>query len=184
MSEFFFWMGKLLEVFPVQSATQVEKPNALGSISVHPSRPGEELYLVFAKISKGIKMCCVSNCQRTWSRMIKSHCRESNSVLLRRSSAGLSLNLPRVTHGALAFGWAQHSGKRKMWFRTTRGKCRRARGKRLWRREDHSQPCAEPGRAHPWNYPNIRTRKCLWNRLPCSSGYQNRHQLWMLGREF
>lgn len=43
----------------------------------------------------------------------------------------------------------------------------RAWGKRLWR-ESHSQPCAEPGRAHPWDYPNIRTRNCLWNRLPCS----------------
>lgn len=35
---------------------------------------------------------------------------------------------PRVTHGASAFGWAQHSVKRKIWFRTTRGKRRSAPG--------------------------------------------------------
>lgn len=59
MSEFLYWMGKgwMLEVFPAQSAVQVKKPNALGSILVQPSRPGEKLYLEFAKISTGIKMC-------------------------------------------------------------------------------------------------------------------------------
>lgn len=46
----------MLEVFPVQSAVQVKKPNALRSISVQPPRPGEELYLEFVKISTGIKM--------------------------------------------------------------------------------------------------------------------------------
>lgn len=104
-------MAKRLEVLPVRNAVKVKRPKALGSISVQPSRPGEGLYLEFAKISKGIKMCCASNCQRTWGRVIKCHCRESN---LRRSSAGLPLNLPRVTQGTLAFGWAQHSEEKNV----------------------------------------------------------------------
>lgn len=90
--------------------------------------------------------------------------------------------LPRPL-GGLSTQWGEKFGLEPQEENAEVPQEHRARGKRLWRRESHSQPCAEPGRAHPWNYPNIRTRNCLWNRLPCSSGYQSRHQLWMLCRE-
>lgn len=124
-SEFFFWMGKLLEVFPVQSAAKVKKPNARGSISVQPSRP----CLEFGKISKGIKMCCASNCQRTWSRMIKSPAGKAAPAPEQKISWASPEHPKGNTGGALAFGWAQHKVKRKMGFRTTRGKCRSAPGR-------------------------------------------------------
>lgn len=132
-------MGKLLEVFPVQNAAKVKKPNALGSILVQPSRPGEGLCLEFAQISKGIKMCCASNCQRTWSRMIKSHCRESNPVLLRGSSAGLPLNLPRVTQGTpwllggLSTQWRKKCDLELQEENAEVPQECRAQGERLWR---------------------------------------------------
>lgn len=121
----------------------------------------------------------------------KIHSRESNPLLLRRNSAGLPLNLPRVTQGVpWPLGGLSTQWRDKWDFEAQEENAEvpqegRGQGERLWRRENHSQPCAEPGRAHPWNYPNTTSRNCLWNRPPCSSGASNQTLgvvPWILGK--